>query len=259
MRALELIRKSIRDPQKAVKRLVLLAGRWVGSRRYVPFIVLSRSRTGSNLLISMLDSHPAIVAGGELFGQLRGRSVDDVLAEIYCRHLPPIKAVGFKIFYYHPIDDPSGTVWRRLDEIEELRVIHLKRRNILRTLVSRKIAGQTDVWGHRKDEAGVDLFRRQVEMSREELVEGFEETQRWEADFRRRFGDRIVTESYYEDLIADPEAEFQRVTQALGVRPARPQIPYRKQNPEGLRALLTNYAPLKLEFAGTRWAHFFDE
>mgnify|MGYP006437466411 CR=1 FL=1 len=37
---------------------------------FTKFIVLSRSRTGSNLLISMLNSHPNISAEGEKFSRL---------------------------------------------------------------------------------------------------------------------------------------------------------------------------------------------
>ena len=38
------------------------------------FIVITRSRTGSNLLISLLNSHPSITAYKEVFGKLENRS-----------------------------------------------------------------------------------------------------------------------------------------------------------------------------------------
>ena len=33
----------------------------------VPFVLLAAERTGSNLLLGMLQSHPDVIAGGELF------------------------------------------------------------------------------------------------------------------------------------------------------------------------------------------------
>src|SRR5690606_26460474 len=110
------------------------------------FIVLSRSRTGSNLLISFLNSHPNIRARGEMFARLNGKNCKDVLARGFARQPFYVKATGFKIFYYHPMDDDSGHVWDVLAELDDLRIIHLKRRNILRTLISRKIADTQGVW-----------------------------------------------------------------------------------------------------------------
>lgn len=251
--------RALSDPRKAADRLLENVGRYVGRRRYTPFLILTRSRTGSNLLVSMLDSHPSIIARGELLGRLAGRSLDDLLTDAYCRTLPHIKAVGFKLFYYHPIDGDPVTVWRRLGGIDDLRIIHLKRRNVLRTLLSRKIAGSTNIWRRQSGANTLDASVRRVEMSYEELSEGFEETQRWELAAQSWFGAGITLEVAYEDLTSSPEAQFRRITQALGVPIAEPRIALQRQNPEPLDELLANYRSLKHAFAGTSWATFFDE
>ncbi len=96
------IREAAFDPKQTVRRLGLRAGRIVGSRQYRKFIVLARSRTGSNLLTSMLNSLWSIAAHGEILSWTRGRTLEDVLADAFCRYPHYVKAVGFKIFYYHP-------------------------------------------------------------------------------------------------------------------------------------------------------------
>lgn len=249
----------LRIPGRVTKMARLGLGRLVGGRRYVRFIVMSRSRTGSNMLLSMLNSHPAIVAHGEVFGQLRGRSVDRVLRAVYCRHLASIKAVGCKIFYYHPQDDSSGELWHRLQGTAGLKVIHLTRRNRLRSLVSYRIAGQQGVWrvigkGERQPPRS-----RPVRMTVDELREGFRKTAQWEREYPRLFGAEAVLEVAYEDLMAAPEREFARVTDFLGVGRRAPHVATRRQNPEPLSLLVENYQELKQALAGTEWSGYFED
>ncbi len=67
------------------------------------FIVLSRSRTGSNMLLSFLNSHPNIHAEGEVFNRLNGQNYQEILSRVFADQPPRILAKGFKIFYYHPM------------------------------------------------------------------------------------------------------------------------------------------------------------
>src|SRR5215470_17880833 len=75
----------------------------VGHDHFTKFIVLSRSRTGSNLLQSLLSSHPEIVTENEILQRLDGRNPRDIVARAYARQPYFVKAKGFKVFYYHPI------------------------------------------------------------------------------------------------------------------------------------------------------------
>ena len=92
-------------------RLRYLILKILGHRNFKRFIVLSRSRTGSNMLISYLNSHPNIVAKGEALKRMNRKSASDILKEIYSNQPFWKKAVGFKIFYYHPLRDISNNIW----------------------------------------------------------------------------------------------------------------------------------------------------
>ncbi len=179
---------------RAVKELAVATGwrdlcrRLVRHRGYRRFMVLTRSRTGSNMLISCLGSHPAIHAEGEIFQRLNGRTSEEILDALFDDRPRRIRAVGFKLFYYHPLDDPHADLWQILRAMRELHVIHLRRRNLLRTLVSRKIAGVRDVWSSLEEErsdGGVDGKR--VTMTAEELRAGFRQTREWEEEYPRMF------------------------------------------------------------------------
>lgn len=74
-------------------------------------MILGTARTGSNLLLSLLSSHPSIKTYGELFNldSLPRENLLETLADptlllrrkLYQPHRPGIAAVGFKMFYDH--------------------------------------------------------------------------------------------------------------------------------------------------------------
>ena len=253
------LRSALRNPKTAVRHLALYLGKYTGNRGYRKFIVLARSRTGSNLLISILNSPWSIVARGEIFSRLNGRTPETSLANVFCRHPQYVKAVGFKIFYYHPQDDDSGRIWHLLQSMEDLCVIHLKRENILRTLVSRKIADRTNTWIQKETGETIALSERRVRFTKDELLEGFQQTRGWENQFDEAFRSKQLIQVTYEQLLAAPQENFRRLADALGVTSNASRVPLKKQNPESLSQLIENYQDLKGSFAGTEWATFFED
>ncbi len=114
MKPAELIAKSVREPRKAVSTLLHRLLSPIGHRSYRRFVVLTRDRTGSNMLIQSLNSHPNIAADYEIFGKLNGESEKTILDRSFSKQPFYIKAKGFKIFYYHPQDADSSPIWRCL-------------------------------------------------------------------------------------------------------------------------------------------------
>lgn len=235
-------------------------------KNYTRFIVLSRSRTGSNLLLNSLNMHPHIHAFGEVF---RGGVNDGIKAEvlksaenyldknIFKYYDKSIHAVGFKIFYQHPVWDQSGNVWNCLQGMDNLKVIHLKRNNILRSLVSQKIAFKTDVWKETDAKDGSSPLDRKVRLSKEECEENFKKTRAQEAAGDKMFCNHEVLQISYEDLTNDYQDQMQRALAFLNVSTFELQPQTLRQNPEPLRDLLINYDQLREEFVGSPWQEFF--
>jgi LPS sulfotransferase NodH len=211
------------------------------------------------LLISFLNSHPNIKTESEIFGRLNGRNYKDILDDVFSKQPRHIEAKGFKIFYYHPMDDESNNVWDDLVNMDDLCVIHLKRRNILRTLVSRKIAGSQDVWQKNQSSIRNPSKSKSVTFTAEELDKGFRETREWEERWDQMLKQHPLTCVYYEDLVRDPEGTYRKITDFLGVKYLKPITNLRRQNPEKLRDLVTNYDELKKSFSGTDWQDLFEE
>jgi LPS sulfotransferase NodH len=249
----------IQNPKRAFKALAHRLVCLVGHADYTRFIVLTRSRTGSNMLLSFLRSHPNVAADGEILKWLEGRRAKQILQNTFAKQPPWIKAKGFKLFYYHPQDDASGRLWRELAEMSDLRVIHLKRWNILRTLVSRKIAEFQDVWQVRsRQEASAQTHTPKVRFDPDELKQKFAQTQRWQKEADRWFDDHSLLDVDYRDLVEAPTDEFSRVTAFLDLPFVPPATRLEKQNPEPLPELVANYHELKAVFRRTRWEAFFE-
>lgn len=223
------------------------------------FVVVTRSRTGSNLLMSYLNSHPEIVARGEVVQRLEGRDPRVVVSETLSRRPFGVRAKGFKLFYYHPLDAPDGGLWEYLERMRSLHVIHLRRRNLLRVLISREIAGREDIWIQQNGAPSRDGTDKAVTIPVERLEAGFIETRRWEQETERRFADHPFHEVYYLDLVSRPREAFRGVTDFLGLDPVEPATSLRRQNPQSIRELLSNYDEARAAFAGTEWEAFFEE
>ena len=144
-------------------------------------------------------------------------------------------------------------------DMEQLYVIHLKRRNTLRTLLSQKIYARTKVLQRRKGSPLLDIESRKVAFTYERLVKNFSAIKSLEDEFDDKFRLHPVLNVHYEDLVASPDSEFEHITNFLGLPFSRPRTHFAILNPEKLSVLLLNYEQLKKEFSGTEWAHFFEE
>jgi LPS sulfotransferase NodH len=249
-----------------------------GQKDYTRFIILARSRTGSNFLRGLLNAHPQITVLGELFQNERqigwaypGYSQSNRIFSLFLEH--PVeflsqkvfrnfptqtRAVGFKIFYYHAQSNNWRSVWPYLQQDQNLHVIHMKRQNLLKTYLSKKKADLTDVWvDTNSDSQNRKPFS--VSLDFKECQETFSQTRAWENEYDAFFGHHKVFEIYYEDLSQDYSKVMQRVFDFLNVDqyPVKPQT--RKQSKRSLSETIENYAELKNQFQGSEWETFFTD
>lgn len=222
------------------------------------FIVLTRSRTGSNFLISLLKSHPEIEAKGELLVRREKRSFENLIEFGLSSDDEHIKAAGFKIFYYHPVDADGTEVWKSLIDMTDLHVIHLKRKNILRVLVSHKLANLSKVWHQTASDISTKSETKKVSFSVEELESGFKGTIGWEKRGASDFKSHSILDVFYEDLVKDTQGICEEIYGFLDVSAWSPSSPFVRQNPEKLSDLISNFDELKEAFSGTDWAGYFD-
>ena len=268
----------------ASRRLWKDAARWLASltgstglhHDYVRFVVLGRSRTGSNYLRGLLASHPQAVVLGEVlknptaieWGTDRPAAPPQAM-DVY-RHDPvafletyvfggqplSVRALGFKLFYYHARTEPWAFIWPYLRNLEDLRVVHIKRRNILRTHLSRAQAERSDHWVNASGEAE---DYPPIELDYSACVRDFEQTRTWETEADAYFAGQATLEVLYEDLVAEPRAQAARLQTFLGL-PRRTLVPQtHRQARLPLARAIANFADLQRQFRGSPWESFFED
>ena len=242
---------------------------------YQKFILMGMPRSGSNFLVSSLRSRKNIIAYGELFSEkshkrrdiqwdtpgytateeaLMLRDTDPVafLESMVFKRMPTrVEALGFKLFYHHA-DENWECVWPYLKE-QDLKVLHLKRRNYLKVLLSISVAMRT---GQFLIENKEKLRQQAIALDYDECLHWFEMTKAWETEFDSYFNDSLVV--FYEDLVKNYSKNMQIIQEYLNVRVGETRSPLKKQARFPLDKAITNFDQLKSGFADSEWAVFFE-
>lgn len=248
--------------------------------RPMRFMILGQARCGSNLLRTLLNSHPNVRLNGELF------SVSGIRKRPACQADPisylnnevfgvpgrQVDAVGFKLFYYH-LQQHDGfndysvfnpTVVKRILALRShiandyaVSILHLTRRNLLRTIVSRELAILKNEWVKRKDGAGPAESQTLI-LSPSQLESQFCEMREWENEVNQLYRHHRILNIEYETLVANTADVMSEVQAFLGLKGQILKSKLKKQNTRNLRDTITNYDELLERFASTEWSHFFD-
>jgi hypothetical protein len=276
---------------------------------YTRFVILFYARTGSTVLAHALNTHPYIVCFREVFNWLHGdgyvdfavdgyqnKSVEDgklrradpigfLEKRIFCQAPPGTSAVGFKLAYVH-CEPPFGfpAILDYLARDKGVRVIHVQRRNMLKSLASEKMAEVTGEYmrirafpGFRgllrdfahparalqrarvvvKQSIRQSHMPTSVRLSVEECKAYFMATKSAISRHEELFRDHDKMSVFYEEILSSRDEVFARAQSFLGVEPRTLTVDLRKQNPDDLRALIENYEELRKAFADTEYEEFF--
>ena len=278
------------------------------SSDYVRFLILAEARSGSTMLKDALNSSPSVLCFSEVFNvvfdgvmyggvegydnnsaedrALRDRDFRAFLRErIYCRHPDEVGAVGFK----HLVTARAGSVddlLLHLAQDTQIRVLHLRRRNILRRKVSRKLAEATGIWAEparpkltparvlrsarhprwvatrlrrfiQLAQPNRKIARLRVSVTAEELYFAIIWAKQNAAHYHDLFRDHQVLTLFYEDLVEQQDETFRQAQEFVGVEPGPLTVSLVKQNPEPLPELLSNYDELFEAYRNSKHAWMF--
>lgn len=232
----------------------------------VRFVILAAPRTGSNLLCTLLNSHPGVLCHHEVFNPegiftaVTHRDRPLGLGTVEARDRDPLgflervwetgrgyRSVGFKW-----TRGQNETVLRHVVADRLIAKIVLRRRNRIKTLVSERIAQQTNQWEvyHERD---LLTDRPRVHLTADSLRRHVAANERFYGDLEAAIGkqDQRHLLVDYEDLF---DAEVQsRLVHFIGASPAGAALKAAsvKQNPTDLRDLISNFDQLADELRGT--------
>lgn len=218
------------------------------------FIVLSEGRSGSTLLVHSLGRRwPEIRALGEEFSRDHPSwsSFDDSLRRAYLT-LDGHPIIGCKVL----VGQTTPRELTELLELDDMHVIVLRRRDLLRRHVSEEIARKTDQWTLRSTEPASSADSRAVTVDTARLHRRLMLSRRYFEDLDVMTQDLPRLEIWYEDLESDLDGQLRRVATFLGAgAPANEAPPLlARQNPEPLRELVRNLDEVEEFLASTGFA-----
>ncbi|GAA4316360.1 hypothetical protein GCM10023115_25450 [Pontixanthobacter gangjinensis] len=228
-----------------------------GNRNYKKFVIISDSRTGSTLLRNLLNFHPELIVEGEEFKIVKSTS-EKIWGKIFGPKLDGIKYVGFKLFYQHPVIG-DNEVWEYLIRDKDILIIHLKRRNVLRSLVSKKIGLKTKMWTENiYSGKRLPLEERKIELEIGECEEYFNSISEYQKGINEKFKDHEIIEIFYEDLADNRKRTLQQFEKRFQIQEFSKDSQLKKQNPESLDQLIENYDQLNDHFKNSKWSKYFE-
>ena len=243
-------------------------------------IILTSQRSGSTFLKGCLDAHPEIRCYGELlvggnhepsrpvlgsrlltkgYCYITGRcwNPERVMDTYYGRREAPV--VLFKAMYNHA-DNPR--VRKYLADDRDIRVIHLRRDNLLKQYVSRRLI-------HAKHERGwrphstYKLPAVAVRISPRHAIAQMSRVRDTYHDFERLFSRHRKIELLYEELFNGPTLSndaWRAVCGLLEIEHAEDATSNLvKINPNRLRPMVKNYDELADALAGTEFEKYLDQ
>lgn len=242
-------------------------------------IILTTQRSGSTFLVSCLQAHPDVLCRGELLIAGMGMKTPRMLEG----HRHAVKLVRFlwtgawhstrTMRRFYEIEGPKAHVFKAmynhlqppwtlnyLRSRKDIRIIHLRRRNLLKQYVSYLLMGQ------RREQrwlpnTTVPVPPLRIRVSPDRALKYFRRMQEFYPRFEQLFADHPILPLVYEDIVEAQQLKHDVAFQLCDFL----QVPRRlltseliKINPERLWEIVTNYDALSSTLRQTKFAEFLD-
>jgi len=239
-----------------------LAGRFAGrpERPATRFFVLSQKRSGSTLFGDLLDSHPAVVCQGEIFGAPLRFPYLRIQNQAQQAAADGATAYGFKILTQQVLAFPRDRGFKLVDTLvrHDWRVIHLAREDHLRMVLSAMHA-EGRQWHHRSSDG--EFAYQPLAVDPAEVLARLVDVQKV-MDGERDYLHHIphLNLSYEKDLENghDHQRTADRVFSWLGLPAATVTTDLTKLAPRTLEKTVANLPELRRHLARTPYARFVD-
>lgn len=207
-------------------------------------VVLSRSRTGSNFLMGLLNNHPKIKFKGEIFKKGFESTPKEVVENNF-EDANSFDLIGFKIFYYHATE--YGGCYSALEKLEknfEIKYVHLVRNNVPRSVISAEIAKKTHEWHLKESQSKLPVDNKKVIIDPMVLEKQIKVTKNNWTKAKEFLASRDSIEIEYESLTSNTSYQMSEVFSWLKVPVLSVSSWAQKQNPEPISELVENYSEI---------------
>jgi LPS sulfotransferase NodH len=233
-----------------------------------PFVIVGIQRTGTNLLVTSLNSHPDILCIGETFlsrgksqydyGHYRTLSWERRIGHYFDRRrqmrgylddfyeTPGCAAIGLKLMQSQVRRYPM--VWDYLCE-RRVKIIRVERRNQLKVLVSRMMSKRTGI-----PHSTTTFSSPRLHVPTWNLERKLDSITHENEGLSVLLEDVKYLRVVYERALAARQTEFRHVLEFLGVNlDVTLNSPYQKMAPNRLQDVIANFSDVGRCLSGTRY------
>ena len=226
-----------------------------------PFLIVSPGRSGSELLVSLLDSNPAIGCDGEVLLVPRFDAYRFLTGRRVVNRLKGNRAYGAKIISSQLADVQRIDPHRFLQALDcdGWRIVWLWRRNFLDQAMSWVHASRSGRLHHSAGTSGSFAATAVDPMMLLSLLWLYEDRHRLD---REMLEGVAHTELVYEDDLADATAQqrtVDRLCALIGVPAHQVDTPLVKFQARSQRESIANYEQVREVLATTRYARFLSD
>jgi hypothetical protein len=229
------------------------------NRTGLTFVIACLGRTGSTHLVSLLDSHPDIRCFGELFTHHEGTldeafvtsPIDDPV-EYVAQLVAPVseRAVGFKLPLNSIRAHPEAL---RVLDGEQMRIVRLRRLNVLALLASRRLLASTRV----PQSTHGDYGDATVVIEPKQALAVFRLTDEHERYLDGLAGGKPTFQITYEDLAAGRDLD--ELQSFLGVDPVPLRSMFKRVRSRPLAETIENWNEVEEALRGTPYERFLED
>lgn len=233
-------------------------------RKLCKFILLFQGRTGSTYITERVNAHPEVRMEPEVWGgwgfQFSKEELPDYsqkqldwLASFYeQRYDVEFKSIGFKTKLDDVIDK---RLFIRYIRENNLKIIHMSRRNIVKLVISeinaQRLFDATRKWNldnenERPGPFNLDLDKFDAKMKWREQIED------WLEGYVKIINSPTL-HLFYEDMIFNEKSFFEKIYHFIGILPVQTVSKTIKNTPNDLREIIINYEEFLKKYKYTRY------
>lgn len=221
------------------------------------FLMFAFGRSGSELLRSLINSHPDIYCDGEIF-----LKKNTVFPRRYLDNRT--KVYGKKIYGYKAKVYQLDSQYKREDTVEakfftdDFKIIYLRRKNFFRQALSVLLGHQRKIW---HDFEADPLNNSRFAIDCDELLSRIETIERFEKrEMELLEGEDYLYINYEKDLYSgeNHQKTADRVFEYLGVESVPVTTKFHKTTPEDPSDFIENYEEVYTTIKNSEYARFLD-
>jgi len=267
------------------------------SHQFSKFIILTYPRTGSNFLIFKLQFSNKIICYNELFYSksklvssyedlifqpwtaiYRNLLTKNFLNEIFLSYQDYIKAVGFKLTYAQDEMFGNKNLIDILANKYQVKFIHLKRKNLLKSYISKKLLEKTNIV-YAVNDSYINYFNKhtkrtitssklneyipQIIIDTEDYIKYIDITNDFQLNYNKKIKDYPYIDVFYEDLINQTELTIKNIGNLLNISNLssennKKEFPISKLNNRTLKKIIVNYSEVENYLLKKGFAHYLE-